>query len=130
MSKEDEIVGHIRLQMYQYISKFLKRRTNNGKAIITGKRVNRGAGYGLEIPCSYIFNRDSDISIPWLREKMESTGVFDIGQRLENLPIRASNLCQSIILYFYTMSAIEKPKKLWYKFLEECLRFMHGGHTQ
>ena len=41
--------------------------------------VNRGAGYGLEIPCSYIFDGDSDISIPWLREKMESTGVFHIG---------------------------------------------------
>lgn len=65
--------------MSQYVSKFLKRRTNNGKAIITGKRVNRGAGYGLEIPCSYIFYGDSDISIPWLREKMESTGVFYIG---------------------------------------------------
>ena len=34
VSKEDEIVGHIPLQMYQYVSKFLKRRTNNGKAII------------------------------------------------------------------------------------------------
>ena len=58
------------------LANFLKRRTNNGKAIITGKRVNRGAGYGLEIPCSYIFYEDNDISIPWLRERMESTGVF------------------------------------------------------
>ena len=79
VSKEDEIVGHIQLLMSQYVSKFLKRRTSNGKAIITGKRVNRGAGYGLEIPCSYIFDGDSDISLSWLREKMESTGVFHIG---------------------------------------------------
>ena len=78
VSKEDEIVGHIPLQMSQYVSKFLKRRTNNGKAIITGKRVNRGAGYGLEIPCSYIFYGDNDISIPWLKEKIESTGIFHI----------------------------------------------------
>ena len=79
MSKEDEIVGHIPLQMSQYVSKFLKRMTNIGKTIVTGKRVNRGAGYGLEIPCSYIFYGDNDISIPWLREKMETTGVFHIG---------------------------------------------------
>ena len=78
VSKEDEIVGHIPLQMSQYVSKFLKRRTNNGKAIITGKRVNRGAGYGLEIPCSYIFYGDNDISIPWLKEKIESTGICHI----------------------------------------------------
>ena len=78
VSKEDEIVGHIPLQMSQYFSKFLKGRTNNGKAIITGKRVNRGADYGLEIPCSYIFYGDNDISIPWLKEKIESTGIFHI----------------------------------------------------
>ena len=78
VSKEDEIVGHIPLQMSQYVSKFLKRRTNNGEAIVRGKRVTRGAGYGLEIPCSCIFYGDHDISIPWLREKMESTGIFHI----------------------------------------------------
>ena len=53
VSKEDEIVSLIPLQMSQYVSKFLKRRTNNGKTVITGKHVNQGAGYGLEIPCSY-----------------------------------------------------------------------------
>ena len=78
VSKEDEIVGHIPLQMPQYVSKFLKQRTNNGKAIITGKHVNRGAGYGLEIPCSNIFYGDNDISIPWLREKIESTAIFHV----------------------------------------------------
>ena len=49
---------------------------NNGQAIITGKRVDRGAGYGLEITCSYIFYGDNDISSPWLKEKMESTGII------------------------------------------------------
>ena len=37
-------------------------------------------------------------------------------------PIKASNLYRSVILYFYTMSVIEKPKKLWYKFLKEGLQ--------
>lgn len=43
-SKEGEIIGHIPIQMSQYGSKFLKLRTNNGKAVMAGKRVNRGAG--------------------------------------------------------------------------------------
>ena len=52
-----EVVGHIPLRMVYYcINKFLKRRTNKSKVVVTGKRVNRGAGYGLEIPCEYIFS--------------------------------------------------------------------------
>lgn len=43
VSKEDEIVGHIPLHMSQYVTKFLKRSTNKGTAVITGKRVNRGS---------------------------------------------------------------------------------------
>ena len=42
----------------------IKRRTNKGKVVVTGKRVNRGAGYGLEIPREYIFYGDNKTSIP------------------------------------------------------------------
>ena len=41
-----------------------------GKVVVTGKRVNRRAGYGLEIPSEYIFF----FSIPWLKSKIESLG--------------------------------------------------------
>ena len=51
------------------LANFWNKGPNNGKAIITGKRVDRGAGYGLEIPCSYIFYGDNDISSPWLGGK-------------------------------------------------------------
>ena len=35
----------------------LKRPTNGGKDIhvVKGKRVNRGGGFGLEVPCVYQF---------------------------------------------------------------------------
>ena len=36
-------------------SAFLKRASNKGLVEVTGNRVNRGAGYGLEIPCKYHF---------------------------------------------------------------------------
>ena len=36
--------------MAMWLSKFIKRPTNSGKVKITGKRVSRGGGYGLELP--------------------------------------------------------------------------------
>ena len=41
------------------LSKLLKRPTNCGKVIIKGKRANRRGGYGLEVPCEYLFKGDS-----------------------------------------------------------------------
>ena len=32
---------------------------NSARVIIKGKRVNRGAGYGLEVPCEYHFEEDN-----------------------------------------------------------------------
>ena len=45
-----------------------------GKAIITGKPVNRGAGYGMEIPCKYVFYGDVETSLPWLKSKLDYLG--------------------------------------------------------
>ena len=62
-----------------WLTKFLKRATNSGKAVIKGKRVNRGGGYGLEVPCEYRFTGDS-FSINWLKTKLTKEG-FDVKQR-------------------------------------------------
>ena len=53
INKNDEIRGHIPLKMLVLVSKFLKWRRNKGKTDVKGKRVNREAGHGLEIPCQY-----------------------------------------------------------------------------
>ena len=53
-----------------WLAKFLKRATNIGKAVIKGKRVNRGGDYVLEILCEYQFMRDA-FSISWLKEKLQ-----------------------------------------------------------
>ena len=55
INKNDEILGHIPLRMLLFVSKFLKRGTNKGKTVVRGKRANSGVGYGLEIPCQYVF---------------------------------------------------------------------------
>ena len=47
-----EVVGHVLKLMAQWV-KFLKRASNSGTVVITGKRTNRGAGYRLELPCEF-----------------------------------------------------------------------------
>ena len=52
---DGETVGHIPYNMAPTVSQFLRREHNQAFAEVTGERVNRGAGYGLEIPCKYHF---------------------------------------------------------------------------
>ena len=62
----ETVLGHVPKLMALWLTKFLKRPTNKGRAVVKGKRVNRGVGYGLEIPCEYCFTGD-DFSIQWLK---------------------------------------------------------------
>ena len=56
--------------MAQWVKKFLKRATNLATVIIKGKRVNRGAGYGVELLCEFKFQGDS-FSCNWLKDKLK-----------------------------------------------------------
>ena len=49
--KGNALVGHAPYNISGVISQFLRRDCNKGFAEVTGPRVNKGAGYGLEIPC-------------------------------------------------------------------------------
>ena len=49
--KEDKIVGHVPYNIASVISQFFRRDCNKGFVQVTGNKVNRGAGYGLEVPC-------------------------------------------------------------------------------
>ena len=51
--EEDSIVGHVPYNVAPYLSQFLARDVNKAFAEVTGEKVNRGAGYRLEIPCMY-----------------------------------------------------------------------------
>ena len=48
--KDDAIVGHVLYNLVSHLSQFLKR---DAFAEVTGVKINRGAEYGLEIPCVY-----------------------------------------------------------------------------
>ena len=38
--------------------------------LITGKRINCGAGYGLEIPFEYVFN-GNEMALQWAKKKLD-----------------------------------------------------------
>ena len=46
--KEGRVVGHVPYNLTPIISLFLRRDVNKDFARVTGGKVNRGAGYGLE----------------------------------------------------------------------------------
>lgn len=71
-----EVVGHVPKLMAQWVTRFLKRQTNSATVVVKGKRINRGAGYGLELPCQYHFKGDT-FSCDWLKEKLQQ-GPFEV----------------------------------------------------
>lgn len=50
---DDVIVGHVPHNLAPRFSQFLRRDVNKAFAEVTGGKVNRGGGYGLEVPCVY-----------------------------------------------------------------------------
>ena len=49
------IIGHIPYNLAPIVLPFLARNFNKAVAEVTGPRVNRGVGYGMEVPCIYRF---------------------------------------------------------------------------
>jgi hypothetical protein len=49
----DVVVGHAPHNLALRLSQFLQRDVNKAFVEVTGKKINRGAGYGLEMPCVY-----------------------------------------------------------------------------
>lgn len=47
------LVGHVPHNLSTLFSHFLRRDVNKAFAEVTGGKVNRGGGYGLEVPCVY-----------------------------------------------------------------------------
>ena len=54
--KETDIVGHVPYNISSMLPHFLRRECNKGFVQVIGNNycVNRGAGYGMEVPCTYI----------------------------------------------------------------------------
>ena len=55
VKKNGQVVGHMPRNIAPAVFHFLARPCNAGVVEITGHKVNRGAGYSLEVPCIYRF---------------------------------------------------------------------------
>ena len=65
-----KVVGHIPLYWSKLAFKFLQFQNHIICVAVTGKRINRGADLGLEIPVTYFFYGDSRV-IAWLKNSIE-----------------------------------------------------------
>ena len=61
------IVGHVPFCYSSLFMKFLSLPYHCIKVCVEGKRVNRGVGYGLEIPAEYTFVGNEKV-IEWLKK--------------------------------------------------------------
>ena len=51
--KRGKVKGHVPRHLSRLFSTFLQRDSSKGMAEVTGERVNRGAGYGVNVPCKF-----------------------------------------------------------------------------
>ena len=51
--KDGAVVGHVPYKLARRFSQFLMRNINKAFAEVMRMEVNRGAGYGQEVPCVY-----------------------------------------------------------------------------
>ena len=65
-----KIVGHVSLDWSKAASKFLQLTNHHIRVEVTGKRLNRGVGLGLEIPCKLFFYGDARV-ITWVKNSLE-----------------------------------------------------------
>ena len=61
------VVGHVPLSLSKTFSNFLSLPASTMLCIVTGKRLNRGAGLGLEIPVMYQARRHEK-AVQWLEK--------------------------------------------------------------
>ena len=78
VKKCGETVGHLPFNVAPVVSAFLSRTASKALVEVTGDRVNRGAGYGLEIPCKYHFYGSGPYieRLKTIVEKLRSDGLL------------------------------------------------------
>ena len=68
---EERVVGHIPMAASKHVTMFLSLSGSYLEAEVTGTRVNRGGGYGLEVPCKYCLT-GQEKAIDWIKNKITS----------------------------------------------------------
>ena len=79
------VVGHVPLGLSKTFSNFLSLPASTVLCIVTGKRLNRGAGLGLEIPVMYQA-RGHEKAIQWLEKTITKILLHgdDLGSKFKS----------------------------------------------
>ena len=65
------VVGHVPFLYSSTFKKFLSLPNHTIRVLVTGKRINLGAGYGLEIPVEYVFN-GNEKALQWAKKNLDN----------------------------------------------------------
>ena len=67
---QNKVVGDVPFYWSELANKVLKFPNHHISVVVTGNRVNRDIGLGIEIPVDYIFHGDNQI-IGWFKKSIE-----------------------------------------------------------
>ena len=65
------VVGHVPFLYSSTFKKFLSLPNHTIRVLVTGKRINRSSGYGLEIPVEYVFN-GNEKALQWVKKNLDN----------------------------------------------------------
>ena len=66
---KDRVLGHIPLAISKCISLFFILSGSFLEIKVTGKRINQGVGYRLEVPCKYRIS-GQEKAVDWIKQKV------------------------------------------------------------
>ena len=92
---EEKVVGHVPINLSKIFHQFLKIPNCTIGCKVTGKRVNRVAGYGLEIPVQYIFVGAEKV-VEWAEKQIKK--VFE---NVNKKVIKCVKLMNNFLSSFY-----------------------------
>ena len=78
---ENNVVGHVPQNLCGFFWRFLTLPGTSIRDEVLGRRVNRGAGHGLEVPLRFIFQGHRK-AVEWVQKKIKTAGN-DIQERLK-----------------------------------------------
>ena len=64
-------IGYVPFLYSSTFKTFLSLPNHTMRVLVTGKRINRGAGYGLEIPVEYAFN-GNEKTLQWAKKNLDN----------------------------------------------------------
>ena len=97
-----KVVGHVSFNWSKLAAKFLQCPNRRIRIVVTGKRVNRSADFGLEILVDYIFYGGSRVTT-WLKKALEKLDGNSLNIKVQTC---VNKTFENEIVYFIFLQEI------------------------